>query len=81
MQPLLLGLRGIRSGKGGRCGGGGAETVRCTPFIPPADYWKRIRKACDRHGALLILDEIPTVLVELGACSPVNTMALCRTCW
>ena len=38
------------------------ETVRCTPFIPPPEYWKRIRAACDKHGALLILDEIPIAL-------------------
>ena len=43
-----------------------AETVRCTPFIPPLDYWKRIRAACDRHGALLILDEIPISLGRTG---------------
>ena len=43
-----------------------AETVRCTPFIPPKDYWKRIRAACDKHGALLILDEIPTCLGRTG---------------
>ncbi len=43
-----------------------AETVRCTPFIPPLDYWKRIRQACDRHGALLILDEIPHCLGRTG---------------
>lgn len=42
------------------------ETIRCTPFIPPADYWKRIRAACDRHGALLILDEIPIGLGRTG---------------
>jgi 4-aminobutyrate aminotransferase len=42
------------------------ETVRCTPFIPPADYWKRVRTACDKHGALLILDEIPTGLGRTG---------------
>ncbi|HMI95116.1 MAG TPA: aspartate aminotransferase family protein, partial [Micropepsaceae bacterium] len=42
------------------------ETVRCTPFIPPADYWKRVRAACDKHGALLILDEIPTGLGRTG---------------
>ncbi len=42
------------------------ETVRCTPFIPPADYWRRIRAACDRHGALLILDEIPIGLGRTG---------------
>ncbi len=42
------------------------ETVRCTPFIPPLDYWKRVRAACDKHGALLILDEIPTGLGRTG---------------
>ncbi|HKI72536.1 MAG TPA: aspartate aminotransferase family protein [Verrucomicrobiae bacterium] len=42
------------------------ETVRCTPFIPPTDYWKRIRAACDKHGALLILDEIPAGLGRTG---------------
>ena len=43
-----------------------AETVRSTPFIPPKDYWKIIREACDRHGALLILDEIPHCLGRTG---------------
>ena len=42
------------------------ETVRCTPFIPPPDYWKRVRAACDKHGALLILDEIPIGLGRTG---------------
>jgi 4-aminobutyrate aminotransferase len=43
-----------------------AETVRSTPYIPPVDYWKRVRAACDRHGALLILDEIPHALGRTG---------------
>ncbi len=43
-----------------------AETVRSTPFIPPLDYWKKVRAACDKHGALLILDEIPTCLGRTG---------------
>jgi 4-aminobutyrate aminotransferase len=43
-----------------------AETVRNVPFIPPPDYWKRVRAACDRHGALLILDEIPMGLGRTG---------------
>lgn len=43
-----------------------AETVRSTPYIPPPEYWQRVRDACDRHGALLILDEIPTCLGRTG---------------
>ncbi|MDN5201060.1 aspartate aminotransferase family protein [Fulvivirgaceae bacterium BMA10] len=43
-----------------------AETVRSTPFIPPKEYWQKVRKACDRHGALLILDEIPHCLGRTG---------------
>ena len=43
-----------------------AETVRSTSLIPPADYWKTIRVACDKHGALLILDEIPHALGRTG---------------
>ncbi len=43
-----------------------AETIRCTPFVPPPDYWKKVRAACDRHGTLLILDEIPICLGRTG---------------
>jgi len=43
-----------------------AETIRCTPLIPPPEYWQRIRAACDKHGALLILDEIPIGLGRTG---------------
>jgi len=35
-----------------------AEPVRSTPYIPPKEYWQTIRKVCDRHGTLLIFDEI-----------------------
>ena len=43
-----------------------AETVRSSPFIPPPEYWKRVREACDRNGTLLILDEIPHALGRTG---------------
>ncbi|MFT7032818.1 MAG: 4-aminobutyrate aminotransferase [Cyclobacteriaceae bacterium] len=43
-----------------------AETVRSTPYIPPKEYWQKVRAACDRHGALLILDEIPHCLGRSG---------------
>lgn len=43
------------------------ETIRCTDVqIPPADYYRRLRQMCDRHGALLILDEIPIALGRTG---------------
>lgn len=44
-----------------------SETVRSTPYVPPREYWRIVRDACDRHGALLILDEIPTALGRTGA--------------
>ena len=44
-----------------------AETVRSVPVIPSRDYWQAVRRACDRHNALLILDEIPTALGRTGA--------------
>ena len=43
-----------------------AETVRNVPIIPPPGYWQRIRAACDKHGTLLILDEIPIGLGRTG---------------
>ncbi|MBI3693407.1 MAG: aspartate aminotransferase family protein [Acidobacteria bacterium] len=42
------------------------ETVRSTPYVPPAGYWETIRTACNKHGALLILDEIPHCLGRTG---------------
>jgi len=33
---------------------------------PPADYWQRVRRICDRHGALLVFDEIPVCLGRTG---------------
>jgi 4-aminobutyrate aminotransferase len=43
-----------------------AEPIRSTPYIPKPEYWRIIRKACDRHGALLIFDEIPHALGRTG---------------
>ena len=43
-----------------------AEPVRSIPYIPRPGYWQRVREACDRHGALLIFDEIPHALGRTG---------------
>jgi len=43
-----------------------AEPIRCTPYVPSSDFWPKVRQACDRHGALLIFDEIPTCLGRTG---------------
>ena len=43
-----------------------AEPVRSTPYIPRPGYWQTVRRACDRHGALLIFDEIPHALGRTG---------------
>ncbi|MFZ1815609.1 MAG: aspartate aminotransferase family protein [Rhizobiaceae bacterium] len=43
-----------------------AEPMRAVPVVPPPGYWKAVREACNRHGALLIMDEIPTGLGKTG---------------
>jgi 4-aminobutyrate aminotransferase len=43
-----------------------AEPIRSTPYIPKPEYWQKVRQSCDRHGALLIFDEIPHALGRTG---------------
>lgn len=43
-----------------------AEPMRAVPVVPPPGYWKAVRAACDKHGTLLIMDEIPTGLGKTG---------------
>ena len=44
-----------------------AEPVRWTTVEPPPPgYWRRAKEICDRHGALLIFDEIPSALGRSG---------------
>ena len=44
-----------------------AEPIRATTAVrAPGSYWKQVREACDRHGALLIFDEIPVGLGRTG---------------
>ncbi|HZR03509.1 MAG TPA: aspartate aminotransferase family protein [Burkholderiales bacterium] len=43
------------------------ETIRSTDVhVPPPDYYRLIREACNRNGALLILDEIPVGFGRTG---------------
>jgi adenosylmethionine-8-amino-7-oxononanoate aminotransferase len=35
-------------------------------IVPPADYWRELRKVCDRHGILLIADEVVTGFGRTG---------------
>jgi len=44
-----------------------AEPMRCTEVVePPENYWRDVRAICDKHGALLIFDEIPICLGRTG---------------
>ena len=43
-----------------------AEPMRAVPYVPPPGFWKAVRGACDKAGALLIMDEIPTGLGKTG---------------
>jgi 4-aminobutyrate aminotransferase len=43
-----------------------AEPMRAVPVVPPEGFWKAVRAACNRNGALLIMDEIPTGLGKTG---------------
>ncbi len=44
-----------------------AEPMRWTTVVPPhPDFWPRVRASCERHGALLIFDEIPSGLGRTG---------------
>ena len=44
-----------------------AEPARAVPFVPPPGFWKAVKSACEKHGTLLVFDEIPTGLGKTGA--------------
>ena len=47
------------------------EPVACSTgvLVPPRGYLERLRAICDRHGILLIFDEVITAFGRLGAAS------------
>ena len=44
-----------------------AEPMANDAHRPPEWYWPAVRDLCDRHGTLLIFDEVPTGLGKMGA--------------
>ncbi len=60
----------------------GPETISCIllegitgtngVFIPPKDYWKRIRAICDKYGILLIADEVMSGFGRTGEWFGIN---------
>jgi 4-aminobutyrate aminotransferase len=43
-----------------------AEPTRAVPYVAPPGFWRTVRGICDRHGVLLVFDEIPTGLGKTG---------------
>ncbi len=43
-----------------------AEPIRAVPYVAPPGFWAKVRQICDRHGTLLVFDEIPTGLGKSG---------------
>jgi 4-aminobutyrate aminotransferase len=43
-----------------------AEPIRAVPYVPPPGFWRTVRESCNRHGTLLVFDEIPTGLGKTG---------------
>ena len=43
-----------------------AEPMRAVPYVAAPGFWRRVREICDRHGTVLIFDEIPTGLGKSG---------------
>jgi len=45
-----------------------AEPVRWTTVdVPPPGFWPKVRESCDKHGTLLIFDEVPSCLGRTGS--------------
>lgn len=82
LLPLLDGIRHVPFGDADAVektiisahqAGDGIAAVIAEPIqgeagaiIPPDDFWPRLRQICDRHGVLLIADEVQTGLGRTG---------------
>ncbi len=47
-----------------------AEPARAVPYLPPPGYWRRVREACDRHGACSSSTRSRPASARRAACSP-----------
>ena len=43
-----------------------AEPIRNGPFLPPEGYWAEVQRLCQKHGTILIFDEVPVGLGRTG---------------
>jgi len=43
-----------------------AEPSRAVPYFADPGFWQRVKASCEKHGTLLIFDEIPTGLGKTG---------------
>ena len=49
-------------------------------IVPPANFWPLVREVCDRHGVLLIADEVAPALAAPARCSAPGCGACRPTC-
>ena len=54
-------------------------TLGAVPAVP--DYFKRVREICDRHGILLILDEVMCGMGRTGTLHACEQEGIARTSW
>jgi len=54
-------------------------TLGAVPAV--AGYFKAVREVCNRHGVLLILDEVMTGMGRTGSLHDANRRELRPTCW
>jgi taurine--2-oxoglutarate transaminase len=45
-------------------------------LVPPPGYWREVREACDRHGALLVADEVLTGFGRTGKMLAIEHMGV-----
>lgn len=65
-ERMLDDLRRVLATDGDRIGAFVAEAMRSNCHVPPGGLWPEVRRLCDRHGVVLVFDEIPSGLGKTG---------------